>query len=39
MKEINEDTTILEGRSSGSIRLLLMPIAISALLLAALLVS
>lgn len=39
MQEINEDTTILERRSSGSIRLLLMPIAISALLIVALLVS
>ncbi len=39
MQEINEDTTTLERHSSGSIRLLLMPIAISALLLAALLVS
>ncbi len=39
MKEINENTTTFESRSNGSIRLLLMPIAISALLFAALLIS
>lgn len=39
MKDINEYNTVSGSRSSGSIRLLLLPVAISTLLLAALLIT
>lgn len=39
MKEINENITDIGSRSTGSIKLLLLPVAISTLLLAALIIT
>ena len=39
MKDINENITDFESRSTGSVKLLLLPVAISTLLLAALLIT